>query len=76
MWQSPFWPSVSRKNDSHYPKELRSSVCRRPVVERKTNFEPLGGLSASLEPVVELIFLDNLPVREGDPLVKCHIIII
>lgn len=31
------------------------------------NFEPLRRLSASLEPVVELIFLDNLLKREGDP---------
>lgn len=59
--------SVSRKNYSHCPKELRSSGCRRPVVEPKMNFEPLRRLSASLEPVVELVFLDNLLKREGDP---------
>ena len=43
--------SVSRKNYSHCPKELRSSGCRRPVVEPKMNFEPLRRHSASLEPV-------------------------
>lgn len=37
------------------------------------NFEPLGRLSASLEPVVELIFLENLPVREGDPLLNADL---
>lgn len=65
--------SVSRKNYSHCPKELRSSVCRRPVVEHKMNFEPLRRLSASLEPVVELIFLDNLLKREGDPLLNADL---
>ena len=65
--------SVSWKNYSHYPKELRSSVCRRPVVEHKMNFEPLRRLSASLEPVVELIFLDNLLKREGDPLLNADL---
>ena len=52
-------------------KELRSSVCRRPIVEHKMNFEPLRRLSASLEPVVELVFLDNLLKRERDPLFIC-----
>lgn len=47
---------------------------RRPVVERKMNFEPLRRLSASLEPVVELVFLDNLPKREGDPLLKADLL--
>lgn len=38
------------------------------------NFEPLRRLSASLEPVVELIFLDNLPKREGDPLLNAGLL--
>lgn len=37
------------------------------------NFEPLRRLSASLEPVVELIFLDNLLKREGDPLLNADL---
>lgn len=64
---------MPRKNYSHYPKELRSSVCRRPVVEHKMNFEPLGGRSASLEPMVGLVLLDNLlegerPSLSADPM--------
>lgn len=37
------------------------------------NFEPLRRLSASLEPVVELIILDNLLKREGDPLLNADL---
>lgn len=43
------------------------------LVERKMNSEPLRTLSASLEPVVELIFLDNLLRREGDPLLHADL---
>lgn len=43
------------------------------LVERKMNFEPLRTLSASLEPVVELIFLGNLLRREGDPLLHADL---
>lgn len=61
------------KNSSHCSKERRASVRRRPVVERKMNSEPLRRLAASLEPVVELMFLDNLLEREGDPLVNADL---
>lgn len=37
------------------------------------NFEPWRRLAASLEPVVELIFLDNLLEREGDPLLNADL---
>lgn len=37
------------------------------------NFDPLRRLSASLEPVVELMFLDNLFKREGDPLLNADL---
>lgn len=37
------------------------------------NFEPLRRLSASLEPVVELVFLDSLLKREGDPLLNADL---
>lgn len=37
------------------------------------NFEPLRRLSASLEPLVELVFLDNLLKRERDPLLNAEL---
>lgn len=43
------------------------------VVERKMNVGSLRRLAASLEPVVELLFLDNLLRREGDPLLNADL---
>lgn len=37
------------------------------------NFEPLRRLAASLGPVVELVFLDSLLKREGDPLLNADL---
>lgn len=37
------------------------------------NFEPLRRLSTSLEPLVELVFLDNLLKRERDPLLNAEL---
>lgn len=62
---------MSGKNYSHCLKGLRSSVCRRPVVEHKVNFEPLRRHSASLEPVVELIL--GQPAPEGNPLLNADL---
>lgn len=50
---------------SHCPQEL--SLQKAWVVERKMNVGSLRRLAASLEPVVELRFLDSLLRREGDP---------
>lgn len=37
------------------------------------NFELLRRLSTSLEPLVELVFLDNLLKRERDPLLNAEL---